>query len=120
MEISGGVSQKIPEYMVYGTKGSIIGTGRTLSLKYLDPSVELADIKANPETPLEGAAYGNGEKLAWIEEKIELSAGDDTNVIWDHLYEAHRNNIPYPITSAQALAVVKVLEDAKIGTEFAK
>ena len=120
MEISGGVSQKVPEYMIYGTKGSLIGSGKTLTLKYLDPTVELADIKANPETPVEGAAYGNGETLVWKEETIELVGGDDTNVIWDHLYEAHRNNVPYPITSAQALAVVKVLEDAKIGTEFAK
>ena len=120
MEISGGVSQKIPEYMVYGTKGSIIGTGKTLKLRYLDPKVELADVKANPETPVAGAAYGNGETLSWIEETVELSGSDNTNVIWDHLYESFRNNIPYPITNDQALAVVKVLEDAKIGTEFAK
>ena len=120
MEISGGVSQKVPEYMVYGTRGSIIGDGKTLNLKYLDPEVELADIKANPETPAEGAAYGNGETLVWKQETIEVNLGEDPGVIWDHFFDAYRNNIPYPISSAQALAVVKVLEDVKIGTEFAK
>lgn len=120
MEISGGVSQKIPEYAVYGTRGSVIGVGSKLTLKYLDPSVPLADIKANPETPVEGSAYGNKETLTWIEEVVDLDGSDNTDVIWDHLYEAYRNSVPYPITSAQALAVVKVLEEAKIGTEFAK
>ena len=120
MEISGGVSQKVPEYMVYGTRGSIIGEGKTLKIKYLDPEVELADIKANPETPAEGAAYGNGETLVWKQETVEVNLGEDPGVIWDHFFDAYRNNIPYPIASAQALSVVKVLEDVKVGTEFAK
>ena len=120
MEISGGVSQKVPEYMVYGTRGSIIGEGKTLKLKYLDPEVELADIKANPETPVEGAAYGNGETLVWKQETLEVNLGEDPGVIWDHFFEAYRNNLPYPISADQALSVVKVIEDAKIGTEFVK
>ena len=120
MEISGGVSQKVPEYMIYGTKGSLIGEGNQLKLKYLDPEVELADIKADPETPGAGSSFGNSEVLTWKEETIELNPKDQTAVIWDYFYEAYRNNKPYSITSEQAMAVVKVLEDAKIGTEFAK
>lgn len=119
MEISGGVSQKIPQYAIYGTRGSLISTsGSTFSLKYLDPDVELADIKANPATPPDGAGYGNGEKLVWKEETVQLSGIDDTEIIWDYLYDSYRNNVPFPITAQQALNVVKVLELAKKGTEF--
>ena len=41
-------------------------------------------------------------------------------MVWDHFYEAYRNHKPYPITSDQAMEVVRVLEQAKVGTEFAK
>ena len=119
MEISGGVACEVPEYIIYGTKGSIVSEGNSLKLKYLDPSVELKEIKADPSTPGSGS-YGNDEVLTWKEETIELSPYDKTDVVWDYFYEAYRNNKPYPITSQQAMDVVKVLEDAKIGTEFAK
>ena len=102
---------------MYGTRGSLIGDGRTLRWKYLDPAVPLADIKANPATP-DGATFGNDEVLQWKEDSYALG-GDKTDVIWDYFYEAYRNHKPYPITSDQAAEVVRVLEEAKIGTEFA-
>jgi len=119
MEISGGAALPTPEYVIYGTRGSIIGGGKKFELKYLDPNVELMDIKADPNTP-DGDAYGNSEKLQWIEETIELDGKDKTDVIWDYFYEAYRNNKPYPITSEQAAEVVRTIENAKIGTRFAK
>lgn len=126
MEISGGVALPVPEYRIYGTKGSLIGENNKLMLKYLDPDVELADIKADPSTPgarplnAHWAPYGNSEVLVWKEETIELKPEDQTAVVWDHFYEAYRNHKPYPITSDQAMEVVRVLEQAKVGTEFAK
>ena len=117
MEISGGVALKIPEYIVYGTKGTLISEGRTIRLKYLDPEVELADIKADPSTPGSDSAFGNSEVLTWKEETIPTSDGK-TEAIWDYFYEAYRNNKPYPITSAQAIEVVRTLASTKIGTEF--
>lgn len=118
MEISGGAALPTPEYVVYGTKGSLIGDGQTLRWKYLDPTVPLADIKADPSTP-DGATFGNDEVLQWKEDSYTLGA-DKTDVIWDYFYESYRNNKPYPITSDQAAEVVRVLEEAKIGTEFAE
>ena len=120
MEISGGVAQPVPEYRVYGTKGGLIGENNTLKLKYLDPSVELAEIKADPSTPGASSAFGNEETLVWKEETIELNPCDQTAVVWDYFYEAYRNNKPYPITSEQAMEVVRVLELAKAGTVFEK
>ena len=119
MEISGGVALKIPEYIVYGTKGTLIVEGKTLKMKYLDPTVPLKDIKADPATPGSGSAFGNSEVLVWKEEELPTSDGK-TEVIWDYFYDAYRNHKPYPITSAQAIEVVRTLELAKVGTEFAQ
>lgn len=118
MEISGGVALPVPEYMVYGTKGTLVYQGGKIKMKYLDPDVELMDIKANPETPKEGAAYGNGETLVWKEEEFPSSC-EKTEAIWDYFYEAYRNNKPYPVTSAQAIETVRTLAATKVGTEFA-
>ena len=90
-------------------------------MRYLDPDVELPDIKANPETPVEGSDFGSQEALVWKEELIEMPHDPhETEEIWDYFYEAYRNHKPYPITSEQALNVVKLLEDVKLGTEFEK
>lgn len=118
MEISGGAALPTPEYVVYGTRGSLIGEGRTLRWKYLDPEVPLKKIQADPSTPGSGC-YGNDEVLVWKEETFMLDVDEHTDVVWDYFYEAYRNNKPYPIPSDQAAEVVRVLENAKIGTEFA-
>ena len=90
-------------------------------MKYIDPEYDLPEIKANPETPAEGSDFGSRVPLPWKEETIVLDPNPhETNQIWDVFYDAYRLNKPYPITSEQAMDVVKVLEDAKIGTEFAK
>ena len=117
MEISGGVALKVPEYTVYGTRGTLIAEGKKLRMKYLDPEVELAKIRADPSTPGSGSAFGNSETLVWKEEEMPTSDGK-TEAIWDYFYEAYRNGKPYPITSAQAIEVVRTLELAKKGTEF--
>ena len=106
--------------MVYGTKGSLIGENNQLKLKYLDPEVELAEIKADPSTPGSGSSFGNSEVLTWKEETIELNPKDQTAVIWDYFYDAYRNDKFYPITNEQAMEVVRVIEEAKIGTEYAQ
>lgn len=119
MEISGGAALPTPKYVVYGTRGCIIGYDTSLQVKYLDPEVPLADIKADPSTPGTGV-YGNAEELVWKEETIEVNVENDTDAIWDYYYDAFRNNKPYPVPTAYAAKVVEVLEKAKIGTEFAK
>ena len=119
MEISGGVAIDTPEYMIYGTKGSLVGCGKSFKLKYLDPAVTLDKIEADPSTP-DGPSYGTEEILPWKEETVTLEGGDKTVVIWDYFYEAYRNHKPYPITLDQATEVVRTIENAKIGTEFAK
>ncbi len=118
MEISGGVAVKTPEYMIYGSKGSLVSEGNTFKLKYLDPAIELPPVVADPSTPGSGTSFGNNETLVWKEETVEFDPYDRTDVVWDYFYEAFRNNKPYPITSAQALETVRTIQNAKIGTIF--
>ncbi len=119
MEISGGVAQNIPQYIIYGTRGSLISeNSKTFKLKYLDPDVPLQKIEADPSTP-QGNAYGIEEVLTWKEETVTIEGGDKTDVIWDYFYDAYRLGKPYPITSDQAAEVVRTIELAKVGTEFA-
>ena len=38
--------------------------------------------------------------------------------IWDHVFEAVRGVKPFPVTLEQAVAVMKVIWDARQGTPF--
>ena len=117
MEISGGAALPTPEYLVYGSKGSMVSDGGKFRLRYLDPAVELLPVIADPETPGAGKGFGNPETLPWIEEDIPIQ-GDGTARIWDALYDAIRRNIQFPVTLDQAAKVIEVIERVKKGTIF--
>ncbi|MBN1875126.1 MAG: Gfo/Idh/MocA family oxidoreductase [Anaerolineae bacterium] len=115
LEISGGVALGAPTYRVFGTRGSLVLSGNEVTLKYLDPAVLLEPRIANPGTP--GETFGNKEVLPWIEETLPVKAGSNT-VIWDHLYAAIREGVPFPVKLAEAIEVMRVVSIAKEGTEF--
>ena len=118
MEISGGVALPTPEYMIYGSKGTMVSTKDGFHARYIDPKAELAPIVADPETPGAGAGFGNKEELPWIEEDIACNRGAGTSDIWDALYETIRNGVKYPIELSQAAAVIEVIERVKKDTIF--
>jgi scyllo-inositol 2-dehydrogenase (NADP+) len=118
LEISGGAAISEPEYLVWGTRGALLCDGNTIKMKYLDPNVELEQREANPGTP--DASFGSSEKLVWIEESIGINPKKKVNmtIIWDELYKAVREGIPFPITLDEAVEVMKVVSAAKKGTRF--
>lgn len=115
LEISGGVALGSPTYRVFGTKGSLMLTGDEITLRYLDPAQELAPRTANPGTP--GETFGAPENLQWIDETLPVRSGTN-HVIWDHLYAAIREGVPYPISLDEAIDVMRAVSTAKEGTEF--
>ena len=117
MEISGGTALPTPEYLIHGSKGSLISEGHAFRLKYLDPDVPLAPVVADPETPGSGRGFGNSEKLVWKEETVEIG-GEGTDRIWDALYETIRFGKAFPVTLDQAAKVIDVIETVKKGTIF--
>ena len=120
LEISGGAALPSPEYLVYGTRGALVSEKGGFKLRYLDPNQELPHAEVKGETWPVDAGFGNPEKLPWVEEfrPLDLSHGDGSSNIWDHLYETIRNHKAFPVTLDQSYKVIEVIEQAKLGTVF--
>ena len=123
MEISGGAAAKSPEYLVYGTRGSMAANGAERTIRFIDPEQQLPEIHSDPGTP--GATFGSavaraadGSPIRWLEETADNSA-EDLTVIWRHLYAAVREGQPYPISLDEAVSVMEVVSRVKEGTCFA-
>ncbi|MDR3707344.1 MAG: Gfo/Idh/MocA family oxidoreductase [Capsulimonadaceae bacterium] len=118
--ISGGTAIGEPEYLIWGTKGSLSCTGDSITMRYLDPARPPAPRAANPETPTV-ATFGGADNLHWVNATITASpaTGCDTgSTIWEQLYEAFRNGKPFPITLDEAVGVMEIVSAIKRGTEF--
>ena len=115
LEVSGGVALGGPEYMVWGTRGSLQAAGSSITVRYIDPKAKLPPRKLNPGDP--GEAFGSPENLPWIEQTFAASPEHPWN-IWDELYAAIREGKRFPITAQQAVAVMQVISAAKKGTPF--
>ena len=118
LEISGGAAISQPEYMLWGTKGALVCKGNTITLRYLDPQVELPPREVNPGTP--GKGFGSSESLPWIEDSMEINPAKKVSMtmIWNELYKAVREGVAFPITLDQSVEVMRVVSAAKEGTEF--
>lgn len=117
IEISNSVAIPSPYCTVYGSRGALwYDQAQTrLHLRYLDPEFHWPDAVAEAGNP---AALCADPDLPWVEETRKVEP--DTNM-WDyvevamakHLYDALRNGIPFPVTSADALEVVRITEIVK-------
>ncbi|MBT7302688.1 MAG: Gfo/Idh/MocA family oxidoreductase [Victivallales bacterium] len=120
VEISNSVALESPYCTIYGDRGTLVyGQGqKNIRLKYLDPQFRWPEAAADAGTPVLGNPMSADAKLPWIEETRRVEP--DTNM-WEyveieiarHLHNALRNNIPFPVTSADALEVVRVTELVK-------
>ena len=120
MEISGGAALPEPEYIILGERGALICQGDEITLRYLPRDFNLPEEHASAETP--GMAYttGKGGQLPWVNETIGVHPSIPTEMddIWDHLYAAIREGVPFPVTTVQALEVIRLIELARQGTPF--
>lgn len=105
IEISGGIALAEPLFTAYGTRGSVLGSSTEFTLRYLDPAVRLADIEADPGTPL---GFLN-EELPWIEETIAVNP-TRTEDMWDSLYGEIRGTGRFEVTLDEAVEVMRVLD----------
>ena len=111
MEISGGTAIKMPDYVLYGTRGTLVDNGETYKIAYLPADFKAPEGKADPHSP-EGAVFHYGDPIPFIEEERtwETNKLDHT---WKYLYETVREGKPYPIKSAEALKVMETIEEIK-------
>jgi predicted dehydrogenase len=117
LEVTGGAALGGPEYLVWGTRGSLRAVGSSITVRYIDPMAKLPPRPLNPGDP--GENFGSPENLPWIEETFPANPQRPWN-IWDGLYAAVREGKRFPITTQQALAVMQVISTAKKGTPFEK
>ena len=135
VEISNVVTIPANWYEVWGSRGTLVvpSPGKTIRLKYLRPDLNLPPLRAVPGVfPL---AYGNpNDHLEFVEEErpvtttartyqrgklvdpdsIDPGAGytyQDT--MWEHVYAAITEGIPYPVTINEGVEVVRVTEEAR-------
>lgn len=71
--------------------------------------------KANPATT--SGAYQNKEDLPWIEETLRANSEKQHN-LWEELYQTIQEGKEYFISPERAAEVMKIIFEAKKGTEF--
>ena len=108
IEISGLPGRELE---VQGSRGTLIYPvdGR-IKMRYVDPEIEFKPLKPHPENP--PMKYGNfDETLTFIEQFVEIPPVPMSE-IWKHIYDAIVNNVPYPITIENGIAVTDIMEKA--------
>ena len=122
MEISGGTALKTPEYVLYGTRGTLVdnGSAGTYTINHLPEDYVFSEIKANPDTPGATPDFGSKEVLPFVSEEKQWEIKDGMNWTWDYLYETVMNGAEYPIKSEEALKVMEVIGQIKKNVEIEK
>ena len=136
VEISNVATISANWYELWGDRGSLAvpAGGKVMKLKYLKPGLRLPPLRA-VEGVFPITAYKNQrDKLEFVEEERPIVTGGRTyqhgklvdpatvdhtagytyqDTMWEHVYAAIADGIPYPIRVAEGVEVVTVTERAK-------
>ncbi len=115
-EISDAVAIRGTFCTAYGDRGTLIcADEKTIQLKYIDPDFELPKITASADQPPTHGGFGHEESggFPWQTETVNIPT--DVNM-WEqverdiakHLYNAIRNDIPFPVANEDALEIVRI------------
>ena len=120
LEISNAVALPGPYCTVYGDRGTLAygQEQKSIRLRYLDPQFRWPEADAKDGTPIPGQPMYADHGLPWIEEDRPVTPETD---MWEfveiemarHLYNALHGGIPFPVTSDDALEVVRITELVK-------
>jgi predicted dehydrogenase len=117
VEVTGANTVSGREMEIIGNRGTIVFENNKLTVRHIDPAVELKDLKPHPENPPK--AYGNfDEEIYLVSSEYQLPSIEQ-KVFWEHLYKEAVDGIPSPITLAQAREVIRVTEEAFKRSGFA-
>lgn len=118
-EISDGVALPGPVYAVYGTRGSLVCEDeQNIHLRYVDPACPMPRGNASASSatpPFSGSFHSMDDSLRWIQKTIPVKPANNRKVtdIYHDLAQAIRNGVPFPITTAEAIENVRVMEEIK-------
>ena len=110
IEVTGANTMPGREMEIIGSRGTIVYSDGKIKARYIDPSVELKDLKPHPENPPK--KYGNfDETLYFVDAEYESPRIYQT-VLWTYLYDEVTKGIPSPIKLEEGLETVRVTEVA--------
>lgn len=120
LEISNSVALAGPYCTIYGDRGTLMygQDQKQIQLRYLEPDFQWPDTTADAGTPGPDFWEKVNQGVRWRE---ETRAVEPDTSLWDyveialaeHLYNALRCGVPFPVTSAQALEVMRITEIVK-------
>jgi hypothetical protein len=99
-----------------GRYGALQIDGDNCQLRCLDAKA-LPPAEASPDTPADGAGFGNAEKLQWIEEQFPVAPKQKFD-FWHEVYKATKLGEKFVISLEDARDNVHILDLARKGTAF--
>ncbi|MBE6688337.1 MAG: Gfo/Idh/MocA family oxidoreductase [Ruminococcaceae bacterium] len=111
IEIGGGTALRMPEYIVYGTRGALVDKGATYTIKHLPADYEIPHPVSSAHTPKD-AKFGPAIQLPFVTEELTWDT-NDLDHTWVYLYETLCEGKPYPIKNEEALMVMKAIQEIK-------
>jgi predicted dehydrogenase len=117
IEISDAVALPQPAWVVYGSRGTLVISGTTCTMRYLKPRLKVS-VKVDAATPSATGGYAGPAKLEWIEETFEVAPKKPTKYFHE-LYKTLKRGADFPVKLEQARENLRIIEMARRGTEFA-
>lgn len=113
IEISDAVAINIPEYIIWGTRGSLVlsVTDQKVSIKYLDPSFVFDDLSVDNGVPGSSRFGADDDDFKWIEESMPIPENYKYD-FWDAIYDAENNLNPFPVKIDEAIEVMRIITKA--------
>lgn len=120
IEIGNAMAEIGPYATLIGDRGMLTcdQEQKRLRLRYLDPAFAWGEASASAGTPALDYWSAFAAPLPWVEEERAVTPMVDMwgyveDALVGHLHAALRGGVPFPITSEQALEVVRVTELVK-------
>ena len=110
IEVTGANTMPGREMEIIGSRGTIVYNEGKLTARYIDPSVELKDLKPHPENPPK--RYGNFDETLYFVNAEYQCPDIHQSVLWTYLYDEVTKGIPSPIKLEEGLETVRITEEA--------
>ena len=111
VEISNACALPQAIYSACGTRGTLKEEGGKLKLKYIKPDIKKVK-------PVQDLSYGLGaytinNNIEWVEETVSPYYSP-LNETYKCVYEALRENKPYPITLDESIEIMRAINDIRL------
>ena len=117
LELTSACAASLPSWTLMGTRGTLTVTEGTAVLHYVKDT--LAPLKAIDRPLAAERKYGveGGDEIEFEKVELEVKALSGRS-FYDQLHDAIRNGSPPPVDPATARETIRVMSEARKGTQF--